>query len=299
VREAAGAGADTVVVRGFWCHAFPRLRAAGLRVIANCPDSNTRLARELVRSVGRTARLGPLCNLTHVRRLERRHLRDADEIWVPTTSERDEVAAIAGGVRCLVVPNVVDVAATPDLSATAGDGDACLLVANFAYAPNANAARRLVRRVLPAIRRTRPRARLCLVGGGMQADLRRLVEAMPGVEAPVFVDDLVPWYRRATVVLLPVREGAGMLFKTIEALACGKATAGFPEAYRGIDADPESAFLTAGSDAELAATATRLCADGPARRVLGAAARALAAARLSWTAGVRCLDASLLAGDRR
>src|SRR5262245_48079293 len=47
VREAACVGADTVVVRGFWCHAFARLRAAGLRVIANCPDSNTRLAREL------------------------------------------------------------------------------------------------------------------------------------------------------------------------------------------------------------------------------------------------------------
>ena len=299
VREAGRVGADTVVVRGFWCHAFARLRTAGLRVIANCPDSNTRLARELVRSVGGTARLGPLCNLAHVRRLERRHLRDADEIWVPTASERDEVAAIAGGVRCLVLPNVVDVAATPDLTATASDGDTCLLVANFAYAPNANAARRLVERVWPAVRRARPSARLCLVGGGMPPGLRAAAHAAAGVEAPGFVDDLDGWYRRAAVVLLPVREGAGMLFKTIEALALGKATVGFPEAYRGIDADAESAFLTVRSEAAMAEAAVRLLGDAAARRMLGAMARTLAARRLSFEQGARSLDASLLAEQRR
>jgi glycosyltransferase involved in cell wall biosynthesis len=299
VREAARVGAGIVVVRGFWCHGFARLRAAGLRVIANCPDSNTRLARELVRSVEGAARLGPLCNLAHVRRLERRHLRDADEIWVPTTSERDEIAAIAGGVRCLVLPNVVDVAAAPDLSATPGDDDTLLLVANFAYAPNANAARRLLDRVWPVVRQARPAARLCLVGGGMAPALRARARADAGVEMPGFVDDLAPWYRRASVVLLPVREGAGMLFKTIEALALGKATVGFPEAYRGIDADPGSAFLTVASEAAMAESALGLLADGAARRMLGAGARALAERRLSFEHGGRSLDASLLADVRR
>jgi glycosyltransferase involved in cell wall biosynthesis len=299
VREAARVGARTVVVRSFWCHGFARLRAAGLRVIANCPDSNTRLARELVRSVEGAARLGPLCNLAHVRRLERRHLRDADEIWVPTRSERDEVAAIAGGVRCLVVPNVVDVAATPDLAATPADGETLLLVANFAYAPNANAARRLLDRVWPAVRRARPEARLCLVGAGMPPALCAQARDDATVEMPGFVDDLAPWYRRAAVVLLPVREGAGMLFKTIEALALGKATVGFPEAYRGIDADPESAFLTVPSERAMAETAVRLLADGAARRMLGAGARALAERRLSFEHAGRSLDGSLLADVRR
>ena len=125
--------------------------------------------------------------------------------------------------------------------------DTLLFVANFAYAPNANAARRLVEHVLPLVRAARPGVRLCLAGGGMPPALRAIATAIPGIETPGFVDDLHAWYRRAAVVLLPVREGAGMLFKTIEALALGKATLGFPEAYRGIDADPESAFLTAPS----------------------------------------------------
>ena len=294
-REAARVGAEVVVVRGFWCHAFERLRAGGLRIIANCPDSNVRLAREMVRSVDGAARLGPACNLVHVRRLERRHLGSADEVWVPTASERDEVAALAPQTRIVVVPNLVDVAAVPDLSDDSGDGETLLFVANFAYAPNANAARRLVKRVLPLVRRARPATRVALVGGGMPAALRAAAQATPGVETPGFVDDLLPWYRRAAVVLLPVREGAGMLFKTIEAVALGKAVVGFPEAYRGIEPDGESAFLTAQNEPGLAENTARLLADATARRMLGMRARALAGRRLSFEHGVRRLDESLLA----
>ena len=302
VAEARRVHADVVVVRGFWCHAFRALKAAGLRVIANCPDSNTRLAREMIRSVGgAAARIGPACNLVQVRRLERRHIGSADEIWVPTAEERDEMAALAPDARILVVPNLVDVAATPHDEG--GNDDVLLFVANFAYAPNANAARRLVERVLPLVRRERPGVRLCLVGGGMAPGLRAAVAAAPGVEAPGFVDDLDPWYRRAAVVLLPVREGAGMLFKTVEALARGLATVGFPESYRGIaegidagiNGDLESAFLTAPDEPAMARAASRLLADASARRMLGTRARALAERTLSFEHGVRVLDGSLLA----
>jgi glycosyltransferase involved in cell wall biosynthesis len=296
VEEARRVGAAAVVVRGFWCHTFERLRAAGLTVIANCPDANTRLAREMVRSVeGAAARLGPLCNLAQVRRLERRHLALADEVWVPTAGERDEIRAVAGPVRCLVVPNLMDVAATPACDDATVDPDTLLFVANFAYAPNANAAHRLLACVLPLVRRDRPSVRLVLAGGGLTPGLRALASAAGGVETPGFVDDLGPLYRRAAAVLLPVRQGAGMLFKAVEALALGKATVGFPEAYRGIETDAESAFLTVESDGAMADAALRLLAHGSARRMLGRRARALAERRLSFEHGVTRLGESLLA----
>jgi glycosyltransferase involved in cell wall biosynthesis len=295
VREAVRVGAEVVVLRSFWCHEIPRLRAAGLRVVANAPDASTRLAAEMVRSVpGPLAKVGPLCNLVQVRRLERRFLAQADEVWVPTAEERADTAEVAPA-RTLVLPNLIDVTALPDLSAEPSEPDTLLFVANFAYAPNANAAERLLARVLPAVRRARPGVRLLLVGGGLPSRLRVLAAATPGVEVPGFVADLLPWYRRAAVVLLPVREGAGMLFKTIEALALGKPAVGFPEAFRGIDADPESAFLTSESEPGVADRAAGLLADLAARRVLGAGARALAGRRLSFDHGMRRLDESILA----
>jgi glycosyltransferase involved in cell wall biosynthesis len=296
VREATRVGAAIVVLRSFWCHEFPRLRAAGLRIVANCPDSNTRLAGEMVRSVANpAAKMGPLCNLAHVRRLEERFLGLADEIWVPTASERDEVVARHPIARCLVMPNLVDVAAVPDLTGTPSEDDALLFVGSFGYAPNENAARRLVGHVLPVLRRVRPAARLVLAGAGLSPRVRALAERVGGVETPGFVADLEPLYRRAAVVLLPVREGAGMLYKTIEGLALGKAVAGYPEAFRGIDADAESAFLTARTDGELAERVAGLLADGTARRMLGARARALASTRLSFEHGLERLAGSILA----
>jgi glycosyltransferase involved in cell wall biosynthesis len=132
----------------------------------------------------------------------------------------------------------------------------------------------------------------------MAPSLRAAVAKAAGVEAPGFVDDLEPWYRRASVVLLPVREGAGMLFKTIEALARGLATVGFPEAYRGIargiDADQESAFLTAADEPAIARAASGLLGEPSARRMLGTRARALAERTLSFEHGIRVLDGSLL-----
>ena len=63
----------------------------------------------------------------------------------------------------------------------------------------------------------------------------------------------------------------------------------------GIDADPESAFLTSDTDAGVGERAAGLLADLAARRVLGAGARALAGRRLSFYSGVRRLDDSILA----
>lgn len=296
VREAVRVGADVVVLRGFWCHQAARLRVAGLRVIANCPDSNVRLAREMVRSVrGPLAKLGPLCNLAAVRRQER-HLADCDEIWAPTRGECEEIAARAGDTPVLTVPNVVDVAARPDLARSEPEEPAVLFVGTFDYAPNRNAARMLLESVFPGIRRALPGARLLLVGRGLPRDLAHLAARQPGVEAPGWVDELLPWYQRAALVLLPVREGAGMLFKTIEALALGKPTVGVPEAFRGIEVGDEAApFVVAPTGPALVREALRVLVQPTRARRLAVRARAFAEARLSFEYGVRCLDGSVLA----
>lgn len=288
-------GADTVVLRGFWCRHAAALRATGARVVANYPDASVRLAREMVRSVRNPLRkLGPVCNLVGVRRHERRHLGACDEVWVPTPDEQAEVAAFGAHPRVLSMPNLLDVRAHPNLAGAPGADDTLLLVANFDYAPNHNAARVLLERLLPAIRRRRPAARLLLVGRGLDPRLMALAQRIPGVEAPGFVADLEVWYRRAGVVLLPVREGAGMLFKTIEALAYGKAILGVPEAFRGLAVAAPAPVVVASSWARLAAEAANLMGDTEARRRLGARARRFAETHLSWETGMRCLERSLL-----
>jgi glycosyltransferase involved in cell wall biosynthesis len=192
------------------------------------------------------------------------------------------------------MPNLLDVESYPDYSAEAGDGATMLFVANYSYAPNANAARLLLTQILPAVKSRVPSARLVLVGKGLSPELTKLAEALPEVDLAGFVGDLRPYYRRAAIVLLPVLEGAGMLVKTLEALSFGKAAIGFPQAFRGLGSDGTRPFVSVCTPSEFAERAAALLEDRVARAELAGRARIYAAHYASWERGIEILGNSLL-----
>src|SRR6266849_4722699 len=150
--------AEVVVLRNMWCHYIEDLAPLGCKVVINCPDLNTLLARQLVRAVpGPLRKAGPICNYVAVRRQEHRFFPRCDEIWIPTISEAKEVSRFASHVERLILPNLVDVSRLPDLSARPCVSPNCLLfVANFAYLPNANGAKRLLEKIIPKLRQRKP-----------------------------------------------------------------------------------------------------------------------------------------------
>lgn len=82
----------------------------------------------------------------------------------------------------------------------------------------------LIVRALAAVRGRHPAARLCVVGDGpARGDLMRLAESLGlagAVDFVGYVDDVVPWLRRASVLVM-ASESEGMPFAIIEALCCG------------------------------------------------------------------------------
>jgi len=288
------ANVDVIVLRSFWCHYVRKLRDAGFKVIANCPDYGPLLASEMVRSVEKPLqKLGPLCNYFGVRNLEEHFLPQCDEVWAPTEREADALAGLVPRDRILILPNLVDVVGYPDLSTEPSSDSTLLFVANYSYLPNANAARLLLDTIFPAIRKAVPEASLLLVGKGLPPELVERAQRSPEVEALGFVEDLMPVYRRARVVLLPVREGAGMLFKAIEALAVGKPAVGFKYAFRGITHD-KGAYIAVDSPAEVAELTIELLRNPDRCRGLATSARKLAQENLSWDVSIRLLARSVV-----
>lgn len=277
---------QVIILRSFWCHYAARLRGAGFKVIANCPDYNPLLAWEMVRSIRNPFRkVGPLCNYAGVRRLEEQFLPLCNEVWAPTLKEADAVAQLLPRERILLLPNLVDVGAYPDLSQESSANNTVLFVANYSYSPNANAAKLLLDVIFPALRSQASDATLLLVGH-LPATLADLGARCPGVEVHGFANDLISLYRRTSVVLLPVTEGAGMLFKAVEALAVGKPVVGFQHAFRGIPRNTNvEAYLVADSPEDMARQTSELLVNAGRRRTLGSAARAMAETSLSWEAG--------------
>ncbi len=131
------------------------------------------------------------------------------------------------------------------------DGAPVVIVVSYlARDENNKAALWTVEQVWPLVRAERPEAVLRLVGGGASGELRERVAGLPsgsGVELAGFVDDLDEEYAAAAVALVPVLQGAGVKFKTVEALCHGvpvvTTTVGAEgiegtDLYAGLDDDP-------------------------------------------------------------
>jgi glycosyltransferase involved in cell wall biosynthesis len=155
-----------------------------------------------------------------------------------------------------------------------------LFLGSFIHPPNVDAAVRLARSVMPAVRQKVPAAALEIVGDAPPKAVREL--AGDGVIVTGRVPDVRPYLDGAAVVAAPLRLGGGVRVKVLDSLAAGKALVATPRALAGLPIEPGTHALVADTDAELTDALVELLRDPERRRRIGEAARTLAAERLGW-----------------
>jgi polysaccharide biosynthesis protein PslH len=196
---------------------------------------------------------------------------------------------------CAVVPNGADV----EHLASVGEDDQVagrlLFTGTMSYPPNAQAARWMIERVLPAIRTRRPDATLMIVGRNPPAAVREL--AGDGVTVTGRVPDLAAYFASAAVVVAPLLSGSGTKLKVLEAMAAGRPVVATSVGAEGIEArDGEDLRVADAPDAFATAVADLLDDRSEAAR-LARNGRALVAGRYSWPASgkrmAQALDAWL------
>lgn len=128
-----------------------------------------------------------------------------------------------------------------------------VFVGHLARPENVDAVTWLLDEVWPLVRQAVPDALLRVVGGGAGSGLARRLAAEPGVEATGFVDDLEAEYRGAWLCVVPVRDGAGVKFKTVEAVVAGVPVVTTPVGAEGVAGPERFAGLTGNADAFAAA----------------------------------------------
>jgi glycosyltransferase involved in cell wall biosynthesis len=152
------------------------------------------------------------------RRHEARMVAALDEVVV--FSDKD-VDLLGGPTRTRVVrPPLAGDALLQHRPAPPGAGTV-VVVSYLARDENNKAALWTVQELWPVVAERVPGARLRLVGGGASDELQQAVAGVGSVELAGFVDDLDAEYADAAVALVPVLQGAGVKFKTIEALLHG------------------------------------------------------------------------------
>ncbi|MFL5911113.1 MAG: glycosyltransferase family 4 protein [Gaiellaceae bacterium] len=206
----------------------------------------------------------------------------ADLCATVTETDRQLMQTEMPALQVTVVPDGVDHSSSVTFTGEqpspqiTRDCPSIVLVGNFGYQPNVDAAMHMCTALFPRIKGAVPDAHLLLVGGSPPAELRRTAAATGSVTVTGEVDEVEPYLTGATVVALPLRIGGGIKVKVLDALRCGSAIVTTPIGAQGLDRQTLGAMLVASDDDGFAEAVVQLI-NSPSKRELlrHAAARAV------------------------
>ncbi len=152
--------------------------------------------------------------------LERDLVGRCDRVFTFSQAEKELMERAWGAANVQVVPLHIygDLAAPTDGFAVRRD---LLFVGSFAHAPNVDAVTWFVRDILPIVRRHMPEVRLVVVGSKATDAVRALASDCVIVAGRVDDRRLGELYRQSRLVVVPMRYGAGMKGKVLEAFRYG------------------------------------------------------------------------------
>jgi len=169
-----------------------------------------------------------------------------------------------------------------------------LFVGNYEYPPNVDAALVLAREILPTVHQHMPDVKLWLVGNAPPPEIQAL--ASDTIEVTGRVPDVRPYLVEATVFVCPLRIGAGIKNKVLEAMAMGLPVVATPLSLDGIHAEPDESAVYAEVDG-FAEAVLRLLRDEGWQRRLSDNGMALIQSQYSWGKAADLYEA--LYGDLR
>jgi GT2 family glycosyltransferase/glycosyltransferase involved in cell wall biosynthesis len=190
---------------------------------------------------------------------ERKAWRGADLSLYPSQEEALAVRELEPGAAvAAVIPYALPEREGPPPVPEGRDG--LLFVAGFGHGPNVDAAVWFARDILPAIRAGKPGIRLTLAGSNPTPEVQAL--AAEGIEITGFVTDeeLARRYAAARVIVCPLRYGAGVKMKVVEAVHQGVPLVTTAVGAQGLDGI-ENAVDVSDRPEDFAAAVLRLLTD--------------------------------------
>jgi glycosyltransferase involved in cell wall biosynthesis len=184
-------------------------------------------------------------------------------------------------VKLWTVPNGVDTNFFTPSAAENQDRPCIVFCAGFAVYRSCEAALWFTRQVFPLIKKAIPDAELWLVGSSPPAEVRQLAE-FADVHVTGTVEDVRPFYARATVAVTPYRYATGVMLKLFEAMASGVPLVSTTIGCQGIDVRNGQHLLVADTANTFADRVIELLRNPGQRRAMAACARHLIEREYSW-----------------
>ncbi len=161
---------------------------------------------------------------------------------VLSAEDKEELLSINSNLNIEIIPNGIDLDDFQVQNRTR-DEATLLFVGNYEYPPNHDAALILAQEIFPRVKSAIPTAKLQLVGNAPDAELLALADE--SIEITGRVPRVQDYLATATIFVCPLRVGAGIKNKILEALAMGIPIVANPLSMEGIDAKPDVHVLIA------------------------------------------------------
>lgn len=199
-------------------------------------------------------------NRSAYRRIYRSIIRKATSTTISSEIDRDHLK----NDSVFVLPNAYPVPANSidssiDIKYQMRNGGKrqFLFVGSMNYLPNRQAAEWLIEEIWPALRAELPDATLAIVGKSASY----LCSKDSSIQVHSDVPDVTEFYKRGTIVLVPILTGSGTRIKILEAWAMGCPVISTQVGVEGLQAMTGAEFLEANSVNEFVEASLRLVVD--------------------------------------
>jgi sugar transferase (PEP-CTERM/EpsH1 system associated) len=256
------------------------------KVIAPLDAVSLYYKRQLGLTLNPAAFLYFLLQYWKVRRYERRTYNRYDACVLVARRDAEVIRELCPGLPIFFAPSGTDVPAPREVAKIPY---AIGFLGVMDYPPNVDAATHFAHDIFPLVRKRIPEATFHVVGKDPSAEVRAL-ERREGVVVTGTVPDVKEYLHRIQVFVCPMRLGAGMKMKMIEAMAVGLPVVSTTRGAEGMDFVAGREFLAADEPEEFAAAVVRLLKDERLREEFGRWGRLAVERSYTWDAHARAWE---------
>jgi len=215
-------------------------------------------------------------------------LDEYDLSLVCSQEDLEYLKQLHGTAHLKLLPNGVDLTTFAARDHDYSHNNILLFTGNMDYAPNIDAVVYFTEQILPLIQQQFPAIKFIIAG---QRPVKRVMElANEHVLVTGFIEDLAATYNSASVVVAPLRFGAGTQNKVLEAMAMGVPVVCSHIGFKGLGiASGDGAIMQTAPEA-FAQSVIELLSSAQLRKDTGTKGLAVVRSKFDWDAIASLLD---------
>jgi len=213
----------------------------------------------------------------------------ATRLVAMSESDKQIMQQAGKNLKVDVVANGVDIDHFATIKSSQAKTPTILFVGNFKWLPNKDAAKFLANDIWPKITNQLPQARLWIVGRNPTQDILALAKK-PHISVTGNLADIRTAFKKAHVLLAPIRNGRGTKYKVLEAMASQVPVVTTQLGIEGIAAQPGKSVLLAETAEGLAQKTLKVLTDQSLSKKLAANGKQLVYNQYNWRVISQKLD---------